>query len=99
MLSIVFLSISNELILFTIFPIETDFSLVLLLSLQSLVYSLGHALTGLGPMEKVAGTGFLHHLSPNKAGQLAKPIRAVHNRVAIATLSISQQEVTVCTEK
>lgn len=74
----------------TIFLIKADFSLVLLLAFQSFVYLLDQTFTGLCSVEEAAGTGFLHHLSPSKAGQLAKTIRAVHNGVAIATLSISQ---------
>lgn len=83
-------------IFLTIFPIEADFSLVLLLALQSFVHLLDYTLVGLGSMEEVTGTRFLHHLAPNKASQLTKPVRAVHDGVAITTLSISQQEVTVC---
>lgn len=73
----------------TTFPIKADFSLVFLLILQSFVYLLDHIFIGLGPMEETAGTRFLHHLSPNKPSQLTKSIRAVHDGVAIATLSIS----------
>lgn len=74
----------------TIFPIEADFSLVLLLALQSFVYLLDYTFIGLGSDEEAAGTSFLHHLIPNMACQLTKPIRAVHDGVAITTLSISQ---------
>lgn len=80
----------------TILPIEAHLSLVLLLALQSFVHLLDYTLIGLGSMEEAAGTSFLHHLGPNKAGQLTKPVRAVHDGVAIATLGVSQQEVTVC---
>lgn len=79
----------------TIFPIEADFSLVLLLALQSFVHLLDHTLIGLSSMEEAAGTSFLHHLGPNKAGQLTEPVGAVHDGVAIPTLSVSQEEVTV----
>ncbi len=75
---------------FTIFPVEADFFLVLLLALQSLVHLLDCALAGLGSMEEAAGTSFLHHLSANKASELTKPIREVHNGIAITTLSIPQ---------
>ena len=74
----------------TVFPIEVDLSLVLLLALQSFVYLLDHALNGLCSMEKAAGASFLHHLGPNKSGQLTKPVRAVHDGVTMATLSIPQ---------
>lgn len=80
----------------TILPIEAHLPLVLLLALQSFVHLLDYALIGLGSVEESAGTSFLHHLAPNKAGQLTKPIRAVHNGVAITTPSISQEEVAVC---
>lgn len=80
----------------TTLPIEAHLPLVLLLALQSFVHLLDYTLMGLGSVEEAAGTSFLHHLAPNKAGQLTKPIRAVHNGVAITTLSISQEEVTVC---
>ena len=79
----------------TILPIEADLSLVLLLSLQGFVHLLDHALAGLGPVEEAAGASFLHHLSPGEAGQLAEAVGAVHDRVATATLSVSQQEVTI----
>lgn len=85
-----------NMILLTILPIEADFSLVLLLALQSFVHLLDYILIGLGSMEEAAGASFLHHLSPNKAGQLTEPVRAVHDGVPMATLRISQEEVTVC---
>lgn len=80
----------------TIFPVEADFSLVLLLALQSFVHLLDHTLVGLGSMEEAAGASFLHHLGPDEACQLTKPIRAVHDGVTMTTLRVSQQEVTVC---
>lgn len=83
----------------TIFPIEADLSLVLLLALQSLVHLLDYTLAGLSSVEEAAGARFLHYLCPNKAGQLTKPVRAVHDGVAVTTLSVSQEEVTVCKAK
>lgn len=80
----------------TVFPVEADFSLVLLLALQSLVHLLDHAFVGLDSVEEAAGASLLHHLGANEAGQLTEAVRAVHDGVATATLSISQQEVTVC---
>lgn len=77
-------------IILTIFLVKADFSLVLLLALQSFVYLLDYTFIGLDTMEEAAGTSFLHHLSTSKAGQLTKPIRAVHDGVAMTTLSISQ---------
>lgn len=63
-----------KIITLTIFLIKADLSLVLHLSLQSFIHLPDYPLVGLGPMEEVAGAHFLHHLCPNKAGQLAKPI-------------------------
>lgn len=77
-------------VILTIFPVEADLSLVLLLALQSFICLLDYTFIGLGSMEEAAGTSLLHHLSPNKAGQLTKPVRAVHDGVAITTQSISQ---------
>lgn len=87
------LNLPSELLcnrIFTIFPIKADFSLVLLLALQSFVYLLNQTFTGLCSMEEAAGARFLHHLGPSETSQLAKSIRTVHNGVAVATLSISQ---------
>lgn len=83
-------------VILTVFPIEADLALVLLLALQGFVHLLDQALAGLGTMQEAAGAGFLHHLRPNEAGQLAKAVRAVHDGVAVTTLSAPQQEVTVC---
>lgn len=58
----------------TIFPVEADLSMVLLLALQSFVHLLDDALAGFGPMEEAAGAHLLHHLCPYKAGQLTKAI-------------------------
>lgn len=80
----------------TIFPIKAHFSLVLLLALQGFVHLLDYTLAGFGSVEEAAGTRFLHHLIPNEAGQLTKPVGAVHDGVAVTTLSITQEEVTVC---
>lgn len=80
----------------TIFPIEAHFPLVLLLALQGFVHLLDYTLAGFRSVEEAAGTGFLHHLIPNEAGQLTKPVWAVHDGVAVTTLSITQEEVTVC---
>lgn len=86
-------------IVLTIFLIEADLSLVPLLALQSFVDFLYQALVCLCSMQEAAGTRLLHHFCPNKAGQLTKPIRAVHDGVAVPTLSVSQEEVTVCKGK
>lgn len=80
----------------TVFAVEADLSLVLLLALQGFVHLLDHALVGLGSVQEAAGAGFLHHLRPNEAGQLTKAVGAVHDGVAVTTLSAPQQEVTVC---
>lgn len=80
----------------TVFPVEADLPLVLLLTLQSFVQLLDDNLTGLVPMEEGAGAHPLHHLGPHKAGQLTEAIRAVDDGVAIAALSVSQKEITVC---
>ncbi|TNN52776.1 hypothetical protein EYF80_037009 [Liparis tanakae] len=82
--------------LLTIFPVEADFSLVLLLALQGLVQLLDDALVGLRSVEEAAGAGLLHHFGPREAGQLTKPIGAVHDGIAVATLSIPQKEVAIC---
>lgn len=58
----------------TIFPVEADLSLVLLLALQGFVHLLDDALAGLVPVEEATGAHLLHRLRPRKAGQLAKPI-------------------------
>lgn len=83
-------------VILTVFPIEADLSLVLLLALQGFVHLLEQALVGLGAVQEAAGAGFLHHLRPNEAGQLTKAVGAVHDGVAVTTLSAPQQEVTVC---
>lgn len=75
--------------LLTILSVEADLSLVFLLALQGFVNLLDHSFTSLSSIEEAAGASFLHHLGPNKARQLTKPIRAVHDGVAMATLSIS----------
>lgn len=80
----------------TVFPVEADLSLVLLLALQSFVHLLDDALAGLVPMEEATGAHLLHHLCPHKAGQLTKPVWTVNDGVAVMTLSISQKEITVC---
>lgn len=79
----------------TVFSIEADLPLVLLLALQGFVHLLDHILTGLIPMEEVACAHLLHHLCPHKAGQLTEPIWAVHDGVTVMTLSVSQEEITV----
>lgn len=80
----------------TVFPVEADLSLVLLLALQGLVHLLDDALAGLVPVEEATGAHLLHHLRPHKAGQLAEAVRAVDDGVAVVTLSVSQEEITVC---
>lgn len=82
----------------TILSIKADFSLVLLLALQSFVDLLDHTVFGLSSMKEAAGAGFLHHLSPNETGQFTEPIRTVDDWVTVAPLSISQEKVTVCDE-
>lgn len=80
----------------TVLPVEADLPLVLLLTLQSFVQLLDDNLTGLVPMEEGAGAHPLHHLGPHKAGQLTEAIRTVDDGVAVAALSVSQKEITVC---
>lgn len=77
-------------VMLTIFLIKADLSLVLLLAFQSFVHLLDNILNGLRSMKEAAGAVFLHHLSPNKTGQLTKSIRAVDDGVAMTTLSVSQ---------
>lgn len=58
----------------TVFAVEADLSLVLLLALQGLVHLLDDALTGLVPVQEAAGAHLLHHLRPHEAGQLAEAV-------------------------
>lgn len=58
----------------TVFPVEADLPLVLLLTLQSFVHLLDDTLAGLVPVEEAAGARPLHHLCPHKAGQLTEAI-------------------------
>lgn len=80
----------------TVFPVEADLPLVLLLTLQSFVHLLDDALAGLVPVEEAAGARPLHHLGPHKAGQLTEAVRTVDDGVAVTALSVSQKEITVC---
>lgn len=80
----------------TVFAVEADLSLVLLLALQGLVHLLDDALAGLVPVQEAAGAHLLHHLRPHEAGQLAEAVRAVDDGVAVVNLSVPQEEVTVC---
>lgn len=79
----------------TVLPVEVHLPLVFLLALQSLVHLLHHPLTSLRPMQEATRTCLLHHLCAHKPRQLTEPIRAVHNGVTVATLSIPQQEIAV----
>lgn len=58
----------------TIFPVEADLSLVLLLALQSFLHLLDDSLAGLATVEEATGAHLLHHLCPHKAGQLTKAV-------------------------
>lgn len=83
----------------TIFPVEANFSPVLLMALQSLVEPLQGWLTGLGTVEETAAACFLHDLGAAVTRELTKAVRAIDDRKAPWALRIGQKEVTVCGKK
>ena len=83
----------------TILLVEADLSLVLLLALERFVHLRDRPLAGLIAVQEATRAVLLHNLSANEARQFAEAVRAVDNRVAMATLSVSQQKVAVCKKK
>lgn len=74
----------------TIFLVELDLGLVLLLTLQRFLHALCHLLACPGAVQEVTAAVLLHYFCPGKTRQLTEPIRAVNNGVTTVTLSVPQ---------
>lgn len=84
---------------FTILPVIADLRLELSLSFQGFLHLLRDSLARFLSVQELTCACLLHYLCTCKPGELAEPIRTVHDGVPTTPLSISQQEVTVCTHR
>lgn len=83
----------------TVLPVIADLRLELSLSFQGFLHLLSDSLACVLSVQELTCACLLHYLGTCKPGEIAEPIRTVHNGVPATPLSISQQEVTVCTHQ